>query len=182
MRKDHEILGDLYCEQVLNEGPFRNAAIGAAALATSGFLGGNNAKAEDSAPKSPMVQQAQAASQQHAQTVSQAPSLLKNTQGLNQLATQIKQDRNVVNKPLFIKTLCQLYKINDDSEALNDAILKDVNTFEKTFDNYEKGTDPYFVMDYLSSHGDELRGYIKNVVDGSNWQQKEIDAAYLRPR
>lgn len=180
MRKDHEILGDLYCEQVLNEGPLRSAAIGAAALA-SGFLGGN-AKADDSAPKSPIVQHAQAARQQHTQTVSQAPSLLKNTQGLNQLATQIKQDKDVVNKPLFIKTLCQLYKIHDDSEALNDAILKDVNTFEKTFDNYEKGTDAYFVMDYLSSHDDELRGYIKNVVDGSNWQQKEIDAAYHRPR
>ena len=181
MKKDHQVLGDLYCEQVLNEGPLRSAAIGAAALA-SGFLGGNNAKADDSAVKSPMIQHAQALNQQHAQAVSQAPSILKNVQGLKQLALQIKQDKDVVNKPLFIKTLCQLYGIMDDSYVLFDAIMKDVSEYDKKIEDSEFCCpEEEVAMDYLSHHDNGLQSYIKDVLE-PNWQEKEKWDAYNRRR
>ena len=174
MKKDHQVLGDLYCEQVLNEGPLRSAAIGAAALA-SGFLGGNNAKADDSAVKSPMIQHAQAVSQQHAQAVSQTKSILKNVQGLKQLALQIKQDRNVVNKAPFIKTLCQLYGIKDDGYVLFDAIMKDVNTYDKKIEDSELCCpEEEVVMDYLSHHDNGLQNYINNVLDPRGQAEEEM--------
>ena len=181
MKKDHQVLGDLYCEQVLNEGPLRSAAIGAAALA-SGFLGGNNAKADDSAVKSPMIQHAQALNQQHAQAVSQTKSILKNVQGLKQLALQIKQDRNVVNKAPFIKTLCQLYGIKDDGYVLFDAIMKDVNTYDKKIEDSELCCpEEEVVMGYLSHYEKHLQYYINNVVD-PDWQERERWDSYNRPR
>jgi hypothetical protein len=157
--RDHEALGELYSEQVLvNEGPLRSAAIGAAALA-SGFLGGN-AKADDSATvaKSPMIQHAQAATQ------TAGKSVLNNVQGLKSLAAAIKQDQYVVNKAPFIKLLTQMYGIQDDND-LYDAIKKDIDTYNKKIEDSELSCpEEEAVMDYLNHHSRHLQNYITTVL------------------
>lgn len=156
--RDHELLGELYSEQVLNEGPLKSAAIGAAALA-SGLFGGGNAKADDSAIKSPMVRHAQAAVPQAA-----SKSALNNVTGLKSLAAAIKQDQYVVNKAPFIKLLTQVYGIQDDND-LYDAIKKDIDTYSKKIEDSELCCpEEETVMDYLNHHSRHLQNYITTIL------------------
>ena len=166
--KDHEMLGELYSEQVLNEGPLKSAAIGAAALA-SGFLGGH-AKADDSAVKSPLIQ--------HTQTVNQAAgkSVLSNVQGLKSLAAAIKQDPYVVNKPQFVKLLANLYGTKESRELYN-AVEKDIKTYDKKIEDSELSCpEEETVMDYLNHHSRHLENYFHTALNpgADRWDQRPL--------